>query len=85
MTALAIGIAVVVVLLGLRLLLLWLSVLVDLADQATPPNAFRSAPDPLGAASCSRGGESHVRTAPAASLISFHARTNNPGAAQDHG
>ena len=43
------------------------------------------APTPFGAATCSRGGESHVRTAPAASLISFHDRTNKPGAAQDHG
>lgn len=43
------------------------------------------APLPIGAASCSRGGESHVRTAPAASLIQFHGRPNNPGAAQDHG
>lgn len=42
-----------------------------------------SAPDPFGAA-CSRGGESHVRTAPAASLISFHGSTNKPRGRRDH-
>ncbi len=84
MTALAIGLVVIVALLGLYALLLWLVLLVELADQATPPNAFRSAPAPLGAASCSRGGESHVRTAPAASLIPFHGETNIAQGRRDH-
>jgi hypothetical protein len=64
MTALAIGLAVIVLLLGLYALLLWLVLLVELADEAATYDPF---PVRQGG-SCSRGGESHVRTAPAASL-----------------